>query len=297
MRNLRLVLLGAILLLRLPAPAHADETEAWFTGSLNSTGADALPGGAFLAEPYLADVMAHPKGGPSSHTAESFNLLLYGMTDDLIVGVIPRFAYRDAADIGDLTARVQYRLAPYDAETGLPALALSLNQTFPTGRHDNLNDAGTNGTGTGAYVTSLSVLTDEYSTLPGGNLVRERFDVSYAVSSRVGVENRSVYGTQDGFWGHASPGAHLDATFALEVSLTTRWALALDISYDRDGNSRVWGDGLRWDSGSSQSINLVPAIEYNFTADTGLIIGVQMPVWQHNTPVLVVPMAALNCVF
>ncbi len=56
----------------------------------------------------------------------------------------------------------------------------------------------------------------------------------------------------------------------------------------------VGGSGLAL---KSPSAGLVPAVEYNFTAFTGLIVGVQLPVWQSTTPRLIVPLAALNCVF
>jgi hypothetical protein len=293
MNNLRRLLLGTLLLLS-AARAGADDGEAWFTGSLNSTGATALPAGHFLVEPYLIDVMA-----PSDHMhkAESLNLLLYGVTDDLTVGLIPRFTYRERAELGDLTARVQYRFTPYDEETGFPSLAVVLNQTFPTGRHDNLDAKGADGSGGGAYVTSLGFLADEYFTLPSDHLVRARLNLAYAMASQVGVENRSVYGTAAGFSGQAAPGPQASATLAFEVALTQKWAFAIDFDYDRAGHSSVWGNGLHWEEGSAQSADVVPSIEYNFTAYTGLIVGVELPVWQRNGPPIVIPMAALNCVF
>ena len=118
MTNPRRLLLGTLLLLLPAARAGADDGEAWFTGSLNSTGATALPAGHFLVEPYLIDVMAPAE---HLHKAESLNLLLYGVSDDLTVGLIPRFTYRERAELGDVTARVQYRFTPYDPETGFPS--------------------------------------------------------------------------------------------------------------------------------------------------------------------------------
>lgn len=297
MTKFRRLLLGMILLLAAAphlALASADDGEPWFTGSLNSTGATALPEGHFLVEPYLIEVMAP---ADHIHIAESLNLLLYGVSDDLTLGLIPRFSYRDRAEPGDLTARVQYRFAPYDETTGFPSLALVLNQTFPTGRYDNLDRKSADGSGGGAYVTSFGLLSDEYFTLPGDHLVRARFDLAYGIASQIGLENRSVYGTEQGFYGHAAPGSQFGATLAFEVSLTQRWVLAADFDYGRTGHGSVWGGGQHWDQGSSQSADIVPSVEYNFTADTGLIIGVQLPVWQRNGPAIVIPMAALNCVF
>lgn len=282
------------LLVILPFLANADDgapdalrDEAWFTGSLNSTGATALPAGHFLAEPYLLG---------ESHTADSLNLLLYGVTDDFTIGLIPRFSWRDHIEPGDLTTRLQYRFTAYDEVSGMPSIAVVLNETFPTGKYDNLNLAGTNGDGNGTYLTQFGLLTDEYVTIAGRPL-RLRFDLSYGVSTSMGLQNRSVYGTPMGFAGHARPGAVYDATLAFEYSLSTRWALALDASYDRSDRTRINGGDFHAVSKMGQSANLVPAVEYNFTALTGLIVGVQLPVWQRNVPRIVVPIAALNCVF
>lgn len=277
-----------MILLILPFAAGADDgvpqavhDEAWFTGSLNSNGASAVPAGHFLVEPYL---------GEANNKVLSDNLLLYGLTDEVTLGLIPRFSWRDHAELGDLTARLQYRFTAYDAASGMPALAVVLNETLPTGKYDHLDRAETNGTGTGAYQTQIGLLSDEYVTVAGRPL-RLRLDLTYGLSSSVGVENRSVYGTPDGFVGRAHPGSAYGATLAFEYSVTTRWAVALDADYGRNGKTRI--DGMAA-SEMSQSADLVPAVEYNFTADTGLIVGVQVPVWQHGT---FMPLAALNCVF
>jgi len=298
MRNPRLAMMGMVFVLSWPAAAGAEEDEAWFTGSINSTGANGVPPGHFLAEPYLAEVIVRPDGGPSTHTAESINLLLAGVADNLTVGLIPRFAWRDRAEPADLTARLQYRLTTYDPDSGRPILALIWNETLPTGRYDNLDRAGGDGSGTGAYISAPGLALDDYFHLPGDHLMRLRIDLAYAVPTGAHIENRSVYGTQAGFSGHGWAGSQVSAVTAFEVSLTPRWALALDVDYNRGSHGSVDGSGgQHWVSGAWQSANVVPALEYNFTADTGLIVGVQMPVWQRNTSVVVVPVAALNCVF
>jgi len=295
------LLLGSILLLAPPVAADdglpdSVRSEAWFTGSLHSTGATALPEGHFLAEPYLGEEIVKPQGGHASHTAESLTLLLYGVTDDFTVGLIPRFAWRDRPEPGDLTARLQYRLTAYDEASSMPSLAVALNQDFPTGKFDDLDRTNADGSGTGAYTTHVALLSDEYATVAGRPL-RIRFDLSYGVSTSVGIENRSAYGTPEGFRGHASPGDTADATLAFEYSLSTGWAVALDASYDRGDSTRVEGLDIHTASGTGQSANLAPALEYNWTDNTGLIVGVQLPVWQSKSGRVILPMAALNCVF
>lgn len=226
-----------LLFLLLPSAVRADDgvpasvrAEAWFTGSLYSTGASALPEGHFLAEPYL---------GGTGRTLQSFNLLLYGATDDVTLGLIPRFSWRDRAEAGDMTARLQYRFWN-DGET---SLAFVVNQDMPAGD--------------GSHATQGGLLADDYVELDGRPL-RLRFNL-------------------------LAGEAALDAVAALEYSLSTRWAVALDMNYDLAGRAR--------------STSLVPAVEYNWTPYTGLIVGARLPLWQSAAPRIIVPLAALNCVF
>ena len=286
-----------------PLAAGADDglpaavrSEAWFTGSLDSAAASTLPEGHFLVQPYLTDAIALPDGGRASQTVHSLNLLLYGVSDELMVGLIPRFSWGDRPAVGDVTARLQYRFARYDPASAMPALALVFNETLPTGKYDDLDRDGGDGSGSGAFASQWGLLADDYFSVADRTL-RLRLNLLYGVSTRVDIRNRSVYGTSEGFRGHASPGATYDAILALEYSLDTRWAAALDITWDRGGKTYV--DGLDFQSAApaGQSASLAPALEYNLTAYTGVIAGVQMPVWRENSSRVVVPMVALNCVF
>ena len=94
---------------------------------------------------------------------------------------------------------------------------------------------------------------------------------------------------------------------AVEYSITRNWVFALDVVYQRDGNTRLQGvdidpaTGARVnvdeDSGSSWRFGVAPAIEYNWTAGVGLIVGARWFAAGRNTGATLTPAIALNMVY
>jgi hypothetical protein len=317
-RQLRWLLLGAALLGRL---AFADDArqplaDAWWTGPLLAPSAATLPRGHALIEPYLFDVVStghfdeqgNRHSGPSDHEFGSLTYMLYGLTDRVTVGLIPRFFYQvpaegeasSAVGAGDLQVQAQYGLTRFEEGRPVPALALVVNQTLPTGRYDRLARAS-DGLGAGAYTTALSLYSQHYFWLPNGRILRARLDLTYALSGSVDVQDQSVYGTPYGFRGTAHPGDGWTVDAAAEYSLTRNWVLALDVVYQYNANTPVRGtlagQPFQADSGSSYYVGFAPAIEYNWSARAGLIFGVRVINIGRNTTASVTPAIAVNLVF
>ena len=180
--------------------------EAWWTGPMVANSAAALPKGHFLIEPYLYDVH-------SSHV-DSFGSLTYmeyGITDRLMAGMIPTFGYNrvangsDSAGVGagDLSVLAQYSLAPFREGSAVPAMALMVQETLPTGRYDRLNHPLADAQGNGAYTTLVQLNTQTYFWMPNGRLLRMRFNVGGSLSRPTPVDGLSVFGTPRGFHGYA----------------------------------------------------------------------------------------------
>jgi hypothetical protein len=135
-----------------------------------------------------------------------------------------------------------------------------------------------------------------------------RFNVSEAFSSKVSLEDVSVYGTADGFRGDARPGRSFFADAAWEYSLTRNWVLALDVTYGHSGNTRVTGfnildpnsmqnpSSILLNSGTSDAFGFAPAIEYNWKPNLGVLLGTRVIPDGHNTPVTITPAIAINFV-
>jgi len=314
--------LAALLCAWLPH-AHAGDVElqsradAWWTGPMLAPSPAMLPPGHALIEPYLFDVIAtgtiDPQGAhhpaPRSQDIGSLTYMLYGLTDRVTVGLIPRFFYEASAAApdssgvvpGDLTLQGGYGLTQYHEGSYLPALALVIDETVPTGRYQRLS-RGSDGQGAGAYATGLSLYSQDYFWMPNGRILRTRLDLTYTRSSNVGLQDASVYGTPYGFRGSARPGDGCTVDAAGEYSLTRNWVLALDLVYQYNFNTRVRGtvdpsaQPYATDSGSSYYVGFAPAVEYNWSARGGVLLGVRVIGLGRNITTSVTPALAVNLV-
>jgi hypothetical protein len=120
----------------------------------------------------------------------------------------------------------------------------------------------------------------------------------------VAVQDVSVYGTAQGFRGYAKPGSSVFFDLAGEYSLTQRWGLALDTTYQYQGNTSVAGSTItnsgptpfQHNSGTSDAFGLAPAIEYNCSRSIGVLLGVRLISVARNTSATVSPVLAVNFV-
>lgn len=296
--------------------------DAWWTGPIIAAGAGTMPKGHMLVEPYLFDVIRYgrydndgdERGADRSHSYGNLTYILYGVTDRFTAGLIPTFGYnvsagRDSSSIqlGDVSVQGQYRLTQFQKGRPIPTMSLVVQQTLPTGKYDRLGDNVNNGVGSGAYTTTLSLYSQYYAWMPNGRILRSRFNVSYALSGDVDVEDVSVYGTNAGFRGTAEPGDVLTIVSAWEYSISREWVFAVDFIYQHDASTRVTGIETDPATGQTETIDnrfdsawrfgLAPAIEYNFSSRIGVIAGARWFVAGRNTSATITPVAAINMVF
>jgi hypothetical protein len=279
--------------------ARESLNDAWFTGPMLAASAATLPRGHVLIEPYVYDVTA-----PHSNGFGSFTYALYGLTDRLTVGIVPVLGYNAVSNglsssgigLGDATLEAQYGLTRFHEGSALPAAAVNIQETFPTGQYDRLGDRPTNGLGAGAYATTASLYLQSYFWLRNGRILRTRLDLSETFSSDVHLEGVSVYGTGGAFHGVAQPGNSTYADAAFEYSATRNWVAALDVTYRVSGSTFLVDGSNRQDLGSSEAIAFAPAIEYNWTPRVGLLFGTRIVAMAHNTTKTITPAAAINIV-
>jgi hypothetical protein len=313
-RLLRCALVDSLLLLTVWAqdisaaspPPRQSQDDAWWTGPMLANSAATLPRGHFLIEPYIYDASS-----PHSDGFGSLTYMLYGLTDRLTVGLIPVLGYNrtdrgpDSSRIGfgDVSVQAQYRLVQSREGSSLPTISIQLQQTLPTGKHDQLGNRPSDGLGSGATTTTLQINTQTYFWLANGRILRMRLNVGQSVSGKAHIEDVSVYGTADGFRGNARPGNSLLVNAAWEYSLSQRWVLAFDATYRRNHGTRVEGfalpgqDGapIRRSSGSSEAFGFAPAVEYSWSANMGMLLGVRL-ITGHHTTTTITPAIAINYV-
>jgi hypothetical protein len=286
-----------------PGVGRQSMQDAWWTGPLLANSANTLPQGHFLVEPYFYDVI-----GSHTHAFGSSAYVEYGLADRFTVGAIPIIGYNkvdqgpnsSGMNFGDVSILAQYRLTQFHEHRRIPSTAIQLKQTFPTGKYDRLGTHLSNGLGAGAYATTVALNSQTYFWLPNGRILRMRFNVSESFSTDVDLKDVSVYGTPEGFRGHAVPGKSLFVDAAWEYSVSRNWVLALDAIYQYDGNTFVSGTQggkvLRYGTGSSWKYGFAPAVEYNFSPRLGVILGTRVLASGHNSSGSVAPVLAINFV-
>lgn len=309
-------LLGALACLLAPAamaqdagaPIRQSRDDAWWTGPMLANGAETLPQGHMLIEPYIYDVMT-----PGVDAFGSRAYVLYGLTDRITVGAIPIIGYNRVSNgpnssgigLGDQILQFQYRLIRFHEGSWVPTVSLMVQEAVPTGRYDRLGRRPANGMGGGAYATTVGVNMQSYFWLPNGRILRARLNATSTFAGRADVEGVSTYGTGQDFRGHARGGDNFYVGAALEYSLTTRWVLALDLTYSHNGNTWVRGfdavpgmEPVRVSKrfGRSDAVGYAPAIEYNWSPNIGLLFGVRVVAGGHDTKRSVTPAIALNYV-
>ncbi len=297
--------------------------DAWWTGPIVAAGAGTLPRGGVLIEPYLFDVIRYGRFDRDGEEREasrndswgSLTYMLYGLTDELTIGMIPTFGFNDVSagndsssvQFGDLTLQAQYKLSQFREGRRVPTMSVVIQQTLPTGKYDRLGSHPSDGFGSGANTTTLALYSQYFLWMPNGRIMRTRFNVAYAFSDDVSVSDVSVYGTPDGFRGTAEPGDVLTINSSWEYSITRNWVFALDFVYQHDDNTRLHGAivdpatngsiDVNEDFGSAWRFGLAPAIEYNWSSQVGLIVGARWFALGRNTSATVTPAVALNMVF
>ena len=294
------------------ANTNQPRDDAWWTGPLLAASPGSLTPGHFLIEPYLFDAIPqghydndgqrHP--APHANDFGSQSYVLYGLTDRVGVGLIPRFGFNDVSvgrdsskvGVGDLSVQAQYGLTKFQEGSWIPTTAFVVQETLPTGKYDRLGDRPADGLGLGTYSTNLALYSQYFFWMPNGRILRTRLDVSYQISGSAGVRGVSVYGTEEGFRGRARPGNVTVVDAAGEYSMTQHWVLAMDVVYEHDGSTHIHGAGLDFNTGESHNWSLAPAIEYNFNSRVGIIAGAKLTVAGRNATALVIPVAAVNIV-
>ncbi len=297
--------------------------DAWWTGPILAAGAGTLPQGHALIEPYVYDVIRYgrydndgdERNAARAHSYGSLTYILYGVTDRFTAGLIPTFGYNDvgngrdssAIQMGDISVQGQYRLTQFRQGSPIPTLSLVVQQTLPTGKYDRLGENVNDGFGSGAYTTTLALYSQYYAWMPNGRILRSRFNVSYALSSRADIEDVSVYGTNAGFRGTARPGDVITINSAWEYSITREWVFAVDLMYQHDASTTLEGAETDPATGRMENVEerfdsawrfgIAPALEYNFSSRVGVIAGARWFAAGRNTSATITPVAAINMVF
>ncbi len=129
-----------------------------------------------------------------------------------------------------------------------------------------------------------------------GRILRLRLNASQALSTTAGVDGVSVYGTKANFHGYAKPGNTFTLDEAQEYSITRNWVFALDLVYRRTGSTLVAGTSRTTNSEPVDTYMFAPALEYNWNANVGVLLGMRVVPAGINAPETLTPAVAIDIV-
>ncbi|MBM3191626.1 MAG: hypothetical protein FJZ63_03085 [Chlamydiae bacterium] len=282
----------------------------WYTGPLLAPSAHCLSPGYVNLQPYLFitdNYGAYTNSGKMEHRSHHLFTLnplvvgLVGITHWMeatfqVQGIYNSQNGHSSINIGDLPIGLGFGILaekPY-----VPALLLSIQESFPVGKYQHLNPnkGGVDATGSGAYVTKISLNTSKlvWWWFPK-HPMNFRLALSYGIPTTVHVEGFNTYGGGYGTDGKVHPGQTFGLDFGYEFSFTQKWAFALDIVYNYVGKTTFSGYPGLDSNGNvasvggpfSEQVSLAPAIEYNLNANFGFIGGVWFTVWGRNSSAFV----------
>ncbi len=266
----------------------------WLTGPLIIPPATVVQVGHFTIETYvfattntgIYDGHWRSHGLPHNFVSVTPSLLtMIGMTEWMDFQIIPEMFYntthnQSSARFGDLPAGFDFQLCPAGDK---PGIKFTILETFPTGQYQKLNPRkqGTDLSGRGSYATNLSLEFYKVYHLHGFHFVSVTAYFEYTYSAPVHVKGFNAYGGGYHTRGKVFPGSAYQGIVSFEFSLNRNWALALDNVYIHTNRSRFSGYRGVTDTGepatvgtpSSEQISFAPGIEYNFSANLGIIAG------------------------
>jgi hypothetical protein len=277
--------------------------DPWYTGPLLTPSASMMPPGyansqfyAFITQSY-ASFNENRKSIALETDSFNFNpsdILQFGVTDSVDTTLSLQtqtnwFDGRSAGGFGDLQWSVGFKIQSQTLY--IPKMKFSIQETFPTGIYQHLRPDGLDGTGNGSYRTSFSFAMTKIMFWSTPHPVNARLAIAYRLSTPVKVEEFNSYGGGYGTRGTIKPGNNFNADFGLEVSFNQHWVFATDVVYTMTNRTKFHGKPGFISAGTpasigggfSDNLSLAPAIEYNWSANFGILAGVQFSVYGRNS--------------
>jgi len=236
-------------------------------------------------------------------------LFTHGLTDKLDLQFSLPFAYNRVKDvrahhIADTSLTLGYQALEQKGARWRPDLRITLQESIPTGRFEQLipRNNGADSTGIGAWQTELNANFQHLRQISETHYLRTRLSLGYAHASKVRIHDVTPYGSGLFADGHLKPGQLYTVDLAGEFTLTQKWVAVMEGYFSSRGATSFKGfpgftaPGVLATVGHrlAEQISLAPAVEYNFTPNLGVIAGFWFAVTGKNTAEFRSPVIALN---
>lgn len=321
---------GSIALTLLCLINHSLYAEPWFTGPLLVNWINNVEKGhanLFFLSNYssgnsIYNNAWHTIATQPYSSAQVSPTLTYGLTDYIAVQLnslyilnhIQRLGLQQGATaqhIGDTLMLLGVQILRQKNHDSVPDVSLSLNQLFPTGKYDELSATsnGTDVTGAGSYQTGLSANVRYLYQFDEQHFLNSYLSLTYTHANDVSVNGLTAYGVETTKREHLRPGDYVVMNLASEFSLTQNWVIVMEAVWLSQQATSFHGsvgttgahpfishdiNNLNLINGSRIQLSVAPEIEYNFSANFGLIAGVWFTPAGRNAPNIITPALAFN---
>ncbi|MCC5791521.1 MAG: transporter [Legionellaceae bacterium] len=280
----------------------------WFTGPLLAPTGHTIDQGVRILQPYLYHTR-YPDHVTSNRAGLFFAV---GLTKMIDLHLISHYEFleqrgKHAHGVNDTAVTLGFQALEQKNSDGYPDLRFAVRQHFPTGRYNNLapEKDGLDAMGLGSYQTALSANAQYLSKLPNDHYFRTRLGLTYIYANPVRLSGISSYGGSTMTRGRIKPGHAFTLDFSGEYKLTRQWTAVLESFYlyrqasNFSGVAGMQQDGQPAGVGypTNAFFSLAPALEYNFSADFGILAAYWFSVKERNSNRFAGPVLSCMIVF
>lgn len=265
---------------------------------------------------------------PTANSAQISPQFAYGLTDHMDLQLngayfINQFNRANYEHISDTSIMLGYQALTQPKNNLWPDLRITLQEILPTGLYDkfSLSKSGTEATGLGSYQEIIGFNFQYLTHIHDAHYLNSFLNVTYTHAGTVTINGLSSYGGTTLTHGRIAPGDSISTDIAGELTLTQNWVAVMEanvifqqgtkfkgtvgdpsldvdpitsLSYQQFPTRHNRGGSPNLNGGSLSEISLAPAMEYNFSVNYGVIMGVWFTVAGRNTPAFVTPMFQFN---
>ncbi|QVL57004.1 MAG: hypothetical protein KFB93_06380 [Simkaniaceae bacterium] len=210
--------------------------------------------------------------------------ITYGISSFMDLEVTPAFSYQtrkgsSSIRMNDTPLYLGIQALREKENSWIPDLRISLQTIFPFGQYDKGNPKKhqTDLTGKGSYQTGINFDFQKTFNLAPEHYFRLRWSINSILYLSVAhIQGISSYGGSPDTRGKVYPGRVYTFYLSGEYTITHNWVFAFDTEYVyaiKDRFSGRQGDTDRVGGPTSHQISFAPAIEYNYSANFGIIAG------------------------
>lgn len=266
--------------------------DPWFTGPLLAPSATVNELKQVSWQPYLFVTCNFGKYNhhwkrekiPNIWVVQPLLDVTYGISSFMDIEVTPAFSYQtrkgsSSIRMNDTPLFLGIQALRQKKDSWLPDLRICLQATFPFGQYEKANPKkqGTDLTGKGSYQAGINFNFEKIFEVSSEHYFRMRWSIeSILYTSIVHIQGLSSYGGNPKTRGKVHPGRTYTCYLSGEYSITHHWAFAFDTQYvyaEKDYFSGRRGGMNRVGGLPSHQISFAPAIEYNYSANFGIIGG------------------------